>query len=153
MRLFCLLCHYVYLRGCLLPWRQCYFYSASTCWWQCATSIVSNISAIAYFYKVDGFADPSKCFIVAKVVAGAPNIASVPDVCLPVTLPVFTILVLALPTVFTSRYKCLMFRAMMVLAFKVYLRVDEMVHRSRSQVRGYLHICVVLLSAVPRPSW
>ena len=81
-----------------------------------------------------------------KVLADARNIGSVPDVRLPVTLPVLTRLVLALPTVFTSRYKCLMFRSLMVLAFKAYLRVDEMVPRSRSQLRGCLHIGDVLLS-------
>ena len=42
------------------------------------SSIVSNVPAIAYFHKVDGFADPSKCFIVVKVLAGARNIGSVP---------------------------------------------------------------------------
>ena len=40
------------------------------------SSVVSIVSAIAYFHK----ANPSKCFIVAKVLAGARNIGSVPDV-------------------------------------------------------------------------
>ena len=74
------------------------------------------------------------------------NIGLVPDVRLPITLPVLIRLVLALPTVFTSRYKCLMFRAMMVLAFKAYLRVGEIVPRSRSQVQGCLHMGDILLS-------
>ena len=106
----------------------------------------SSIVSIAYFHKVNGFADPSKCFIVAKVMAGARNIGLVPDVRLPVPLPVLTRLVLALPTVFTSRYKCLMFHEMMVLAFKAYLRVGEMVPRSRRQVWGCLHMGDILLS-------
>ena len=100
------------------------------------SSIVSIVSDIAYFHQVNSFVDPSKCFIVAKVLAGAHNIGSVPDVHLPVTLPVLTRLVLALPTVFTSRYQCLMFRAMMVLAFKDHLCVGEMVPRSRSKVQA-----------------
>ena len=110
------------------------------------SSIVSIVSVFAYFHKVNGFADPSKGFIVAKVLAGARNIGSVPDVRLPVILPVLTHLVLALPTVFTSRCKCLMFHAMMVLAFKAYLQVGEMVPRSRSKLQGYLHMGDVLLS-------
>ena len=110
------------------------------------SSIVSIASAVAYFHKVNGFVDPSKCFVVAKVLAGARNIGSVPDVRLPVTLPILTRLVLALPTVFASRYKCLMLRAMLVLAFKAYLRVGEMVPRSRSQVQGCLHMGDILLS-------
>ena len=109
-------------------------------------SITSIISAVAYFHNINGFSDPTNCFIVAKVLAGARNLGSVSDVRLPVTLPVLTRLVLALPTVFTSRYKCLMLRAMMVLAFKAYLRVGEMVPRSRNMVQGCLHMGDVLLS-------
>lgn len=109
-------------------------------------SIVSIISAIAYFHKINGFSDPTTCFLVAKLLAGARNLGSVPDVRLPVTLPVLTRLVLALPTVFTSRYRCLMLRAMMVLAFKAYLRVGEMVPRGRTRVQGCLQMGDVLLS-------
>ena len=71
---------------------------------------------------------------------------TVPDVRLPVTLPVLSRLVHALPTVFASRYKCLMLRAMMVLAFKAYLWIGEMVPRSRGTIRGCLHMDDVLLS-------
>ena len=71
-------------------------------------SITSIMSAVACFHKINGFSDPTNCFIVAKVLAGARNLGSVSDVRLPVTLPVLTRLVLALPTVFTLRYKCIM---------------------------------------------
>ena len=100
-------------------------------------SIVSTVSAVAYFHKINGFHDPSNCFMVSKLFAGARNLGTVPDVRLPVTLPVLvrlpvtlpvlvrlpvtlpvlSRLVQALPTVFASWYKCLMFPAMMVLAF------------------------------------
>ena len=109
-------------------------------------SIVSTVSAVAYFHKINGFPDPSHCFLVAKVLAGARNLGAVPDVRLPVTLPVLTRLVQALPRVISSHYKCLMLRAMMVLAFKAYLRVGEMVPRSKSAVSGCLHVADVFLS-------
>ena len=109
-------------------------------------SIVSTVSAVADFHKINGFHDPSNCFMVSKLLAGARNLGTVPDVRLPVTLPVLSRLVQALPTVFTSRYKCLMLRAMMVLAFKAYLRIGEMVPRSRGTIRGCLHMDDVLLS-------
>lgn len=109
-------------------------------------SIVSTVSAVAYFHKSKGFADPSHCFAVSKVLAGVRSIGAVPDVRLPITLPVLARLVQALPTVFSSRYKCLMLRAMMVLAFKAYLRIGEMVPRSRSMVQGCLRVGDVLLS-------
>ena len=93
-----------------------------------------------------GFLTRQNCFIVAKLLAAACNLGSVSDVSLPVTLPVLTRLVVALPTVFTSRYKCLMLRAMMVLAFKAYLQVEEMVPLGRNMVQGCLHMGDVLLS-------
>ncbi|KAK2176954.1 hypothetical protein NP493_628g01036 [Ridgeia piscesae] len=79
---------------------------------------------------------------VTKVLGGVRSLGAVPDVRLPVTLPVLSRLVHALPALFSSRYKCLMLRAMMVLAFKVYLRICKMVPRSRSMVRGCLHVDV-----------
>ena len=106
-------------------------------------SIVSTVSAVAYFHKINGFHDPSNCFMVSKLLSGARNLGTVPDVRLPVTPPVLS-LVHALPTVFASRYKCLMLRAMMVLAFKVYLRIGEMVPRSRGTIRGCLQMDDVL---------
>ncbi|MEG7522171.1 MAG: hypothetical protein M3H12_03610, partial [Chromatiales bacterium] len=90
-------------------------------------SIISTVSAISYFHKINGFQDPAKNFIISKLLSGAQNLRAVPDVRLPVTLPILTQLVNAVPTVVTSHYKQVMLRAMMVLAFKAYLRVGEMV--------------------------
>ena len=70
----------------------------------------------------------------------------VPDVHLPVTLPILSRLVVAMPTVFSSHNKCLILQAMMVLAFKAYLWVGEMKPRSRRMVRGCLSLGDVLLS-------
>ena len=95
---------------------------------------------------INGLADPSHCFAVTKVLAGVRSLGAVPDVRLPVTLPVLSQLVHALPALFSSRYKCLMLRAMMVLAFKAYLRIGERIPRSRSMVRGCLHVDDVLIS-------
>ena len=104
-----------------------------------ASSIVSTISVVAYFHKVNAF-------LVTKLLAGARNVGAVPDVRLPVTLHIISRLVVAMPTVFSSHYKCLMLRAMMVLAFKAYLQVWEMVPRSRCMVRGCWSLGDVLLS-------
>ena len=52
------------------------------------TSIISNISAISFFHKINGFRDPSRNVIVAKLLTGAHNLRSVADVRLPVTLPI-----------------------------------------------------------------
>ena len=79
-------------------------------------SVVSTVSAVAYFHKINGIADPSHCFAVTKVLADVRSLGAVPDVRLPVTLPVLV------------------------------LRIGEMVPRSGSMVRGCLHVDDVLLS-------
>ena len=99
-------------------------------------SIVSIISAVAYFHKVNGFRDPTGNFIVGRLLAGAWQLGTVTDVRLPVTLPVLIRLVQAIPTVFSSHYRRIVLRAMMVLAFRTYLRVGYMVPRSKSTTQG-----------------
>ena len=44
-------------------------------------SIVSTVSAVAYFHKINGFHDPSNCFMVYKLLAGARNLGTVPPAC------------------------------------------------------------------------
>ena len=109
-------------------------------------SIVSIVSAVGYFHNINGHCDPSSSFIVAKVLAGARNLGAVPDVRLPITLPILTRLLQAVSTVFVSPYKRLLLRAMMVLAFKAYLRVGEMVPRSRSMMQRCLQVDDMLIS-------
>ena len=53
-------------------------------------SIVSTVSAVACFHKINGFHDPSNCFMVSKLLAGARNLGTIPDVRLPVTCPVLS---------------------------------------------------------------
>ena len=109
-------------------------------------TIISTASAISYFHKINSLPDPTANFIVVKLLAGARNLGSVPDVRLPVTLPILTRLVQVLPVVFSSHYKCIMLRAMMVTAFRAYLRVGEMVPRSKSRLQGCLMIGDVVIA-------
>ena len=108
-------------------------------------SISSIISALAYFHKVNGFCDPSNNFIVAKALSGARNLRHSCDVRLPITLPILTQLIEALPHVFHSHYKCILLRAMMVLAFRAYLRVGEMVPRSKQMLQSCLQVDDILV--------
>jgi len=110
-------------------------------------SIVSIICAVGYFHKINGFPDPTNNYIVGRLLAGARNLGSVTDVRLPVTLPILVRLVQAIPTVFSSHYRRIMLRAMMVLAFRAYLRVGEMVPRSRSTTQGCLQLGDVFITS------
>ena len=104
------------------------------------SSIISTISAISYFHKVNGLHDPARNFVVGRVLLGAQKLRSRPDVRLPITLPILAHLIRALPQVLSSHYKCVMLRAMMVLAFKAYLRVGEMVPRASRAEQGCLFL-------------
>ena len=108
---------------------------------------VSIISAVGYFHKNNGFPDRTNNYIVGRLLAGARNLGSVTDVRLPVTLPILVRLVQAIPTVFSSHYRRIMLRAMMVLAFRAYLRVGEMVPRSRSTTQGCLQLGDVYIAS------
>ena len=110
------------------------------------TSIISTISVIYYFHKLNGFPDPAKNVMVAKLLTGAHNLRTVSDVRLPVTLLILHKLIAALPHVVTSNYKRVMLRAMMILAFRAYLRVGEMVPRSRRMFQDWLQLSDLALN-------
>ena len=61
------------------------------------------------------------------------------DVRLPVIMPILAQLISVLPHVVTLHFTCIMLRAMMVLAFRAYLRVGQMVPRSSRVGQSCLH--------------
>ena len=79
--------------------------------------------------------DPASSFLINQAIAGARNISAVADVRLPITPAILYKLIQATQHCFTSAYKALMMRAMMVLAFKAFLRVGEMAPRCKSNSR------------------
>ena len=102
------------------------------------TSITSILSAISYFHKVNGEDDPTKAVAVTKLMTGARNLKSSSDLRLPITPAVLKKLIDASYHVFISPYMGTIIRAMMVLAFKAYLRIGEMVPR----MKGEYHKCL-----------
>ena len=107
------------------------------------SSIVSILSAVSYFHKANGFQDPTGTFIVNKVLAGARNISASADTRLPITSSILDKLISATVHVFTSPYKALIMRAMMILAFKAYLRVP----RGKSSKKGRLQLGDVMINS------
>ena len=53
-----------------------------------ASTIISNISAIAFIHKLNGWADPCDTFVVKKMLTGAKNVQGSFDVRLPITLEI-----------------------------------------------------------------
>ena len=110
-------------------------------------SITSILSAVSYFHKINMLPDPVNSFVVNKAIAGARSIATVADVRLPITPVILNKLLAATRHVLSSAYKALMMRAMMVLAFKAYLRVGEMVPRIKGNFQGCLLYCDITVTA------
>ena len=110
-------------------------------------SITSILSAVSYFHKINMLPDPVNSFVVNKAIAGARSIATVADVRLPITPVILNKLLAATRHVFSSAYKALMMRAMMVLSFKAYLRVGEKVHRAKCKLQSCLLYCDIRVTA------
>ena len=107
---------------------------------------VSILSGVVYFHKVNGFPDSTNNYIIGRLFAGPMNLGSVTDVRLTITLPILIRLTQTIPSVFSSHYRRTMLRAMMVLAFRAYLRVGEMVPRSKSTTQGCLQLGSVFIT-------
>ena len=91
--------------------------------------------------------DPASSFLINKAIAGARNISAVADVRLPITPAILYKLIQATQHCFTSAYKALMMRAMMVLAFKAFLRVGEMAPRCKSNSKDCLQYSDIIIAS------
>ena len=108
-------------------------------------SIQSIMSAVSYFHKAHNLFDPTRAFLISKAIIGARNLSQSVDIRLPVTPSVLSKLVASTYHVFVSPYKSLMMRMIMVLAFQAYLRIGEMIPRSKSDVHGCLRLGDVVI--------
>lgn len=89
------------------------------------STIETYVAAIGYVHKLCGKADPTVNFLVKKAIQGAKKERATLDVRLPITYPILTKLVEALPFCTNTRYQHLMFASMFLLAFAAFLRVGE----------------------------
>ena len=95
-------------------------------------TISSYLAGIAFWHKINGWEDPSKAFIVQKLVEGSKRLNGSPDSRAPLTLPLLIDILGALNKVCTSSYETILFRAAFSLAFFAFLRVGEFTAKSRS---------------------
>ena len=105
----------------------------------------STMSAVSYFHKAHNLFDPTRAFLISKAIIGARNLSQSVDIRLPVPPSVLSKRVASAYHVFVSPYKSLMMRMIMVLAFQAYLRIGEMIPRSKSDVHGCLRLGDVVI--------
>lgn len=92
---------------------------------QAPTTVLSALSAIAYFHKLYSLPDPTCHFIVKKIVLGASKLRPQCDLRAPITSAILLSLSNALLYVCDSSYERTMFNAMFSFMFHAFLRIGE----------------------------
>lgn len=104
------------------------------------STITSYISAVAFFHKLKGWADPSQNFIVQKLREGCRRRNQQSDTRRPITLDLLDKICQVTGSIAKSNLEASLFRAAFVLAFFGFFRVGELTVASRqadcSQILG-----------------
>jgi len=117
-----------YQLGCVWPASQndiiLYISFLSLSGWA-PSSINSHLSALAFAHKVNGWSDPTDCFLVRKMKEGSKRSNSRSDARLPVTADILKQLIQNLRPICKSNYDFVLFRAAFLLSFFGFLRDSE----------------------------
>ena len=112
-----------------------------------ASTVSTYVSAISYFHKIRNLSDPTKLFIIGKLIEGMKRKNKKVDVKSPITYDLLCKLVSALPHTCSSYYEAIIFQGAFLLAFYVFLRVSEFTATSKFDTSGKaLKINDILLS-------
>lgn len=103
---------------------------------QSPSTVSTYVSAISYLHKIRGMSDPTKLFIIGKMIEGLKRKKSKTDARSPITLNLLHQLIPALSSVCSSQYESVMFKAAFSLAFHAFLRVGEFTAASKSDTSG-----------------
>ena len=96
-------------------------------------TINSYLSAIAYVHKIKGHYDPTKSFLVEKLLVAVGRRGQA-DVRMPISRPLLYELVRALQHTSPSAYRRSLFGAMFMTAFYGFFRIGELSCNSKQQV-------------------
>ena len=81
------------------------------------STISTYISALSYVHKIGSFSDPTKAFVVHKIMTAQSRLCSKLDIRLPITRSILHKLVQALNHTITPAYQILLFQTMFLVAF------------------------------------
>lgn len=94
-----------------------------------SSTILTYVSTLSYVHKLGNFPDPSKKFLVQKLLVHR-ALHSSPDVRLPITRSVLHLLVLALDNTNSSAFQRLTYQTMFLVAFYGFFRNGELTAKS-----------------------
>ena len=93
------------------------------------STISSYLSAISYVHKIKGYRDPTKTFLIQKLLTALSRQRSA-DLRLPITRPVLHELVKSLRHTNSSAFQRCLYSAMFLLAFYGFFRIGELAAKS-----------------------
>lgn len=109
-----------------------------------SSTIATYVAGVGLYHKLQGYFDPTKDFLVSKLLEGCRRDRKTVDQRTPITLPILTRILEALPHICASRFEELLFRAAMLCAFFGFMRVGEFTADSKTALQE----SVLLLSDV-----
>ena len=103
-----------------------------------SSTISSYDSAVVVFsHKLHYLVDPSNSFFILKLLQGIKKKNPSFDSRLPITLPILKKLVDILPVSCSSYYYSVLYKAMLLLAFYVFLRIGEITQNDQNESRNH----------------
>lgn len=93
------------------------------------STILSTLSGLAFWHKIKGLPDPTKHFMITRMLTGIRNKKQKVDMRMPITVPILEKLVDAVPKVIPYAYEAAMLTCIFTLAFHALLRIGEMLPR------------------------
>ena len=94
-------------------------------------TITSYLSAISYVHKIKGVFDPTKAFLIEKLMVAVGR-RSQADIRLPISRPLLYELIRALAYTNSSAYQRSLYSAMFAIAFYGFFRVGELTCKTRN---------------------
>ena len=104
-----------------------------------SSTISTYVSALSYVHKLGNFPDPTKNFLVQKLLTAHSKLHSSPDVRLPITRSVLQHLVLALNHTNSSDFQRLLYQTMFLVAFYGFFRVGELTVKG-ANLKSLVHV-------------
>ena len=83
------------------------------------------MAGISNHHRLRGWDDPTRHFLIKKIVEGFRRSNSKPDSRLPITFPILVKIVHSLPFVCSSTFEAILFKTAYLLAYFGLLRVSE----------------------------
>ena len=130
--------------------RHSPLYSVALSQVQAPATIATYVAAVSYMHKLQGWADPTRDFLVTKLLEGCRRDRPSTDPRLPVSLPMLAMIVHSLPVICTSLYEAKLVTAAFLTAFFGFMRIWEFAANSKRSiqpsVRSSTRVCSDIIS-------